>query len=88
MTETPPDQHKPTPAPHKSIFHEMMVSCSCCYMAGLTELLQGDNALSNLAMHSTHLIMSGVKQTMNLASLINPIHWVNMVTKPFKEFME
>lgn len=72
MTETPPDQHKPTPAPHKSIFHEMM----------------GDNALSNLAMHSTHLIMSGVKQTMNLATLINPIHWVNMVTKPFKEFME
>ena len=26
MTEVPPDQHKPTPAPHKSIFHEMMVS--------------------------------------------------------------
>ena len=26
ITETPPDQHKPTPAPHKSIFHEMMVS--------------------------------------------------------------
>ena len=51
-------------------------------------LFQGDNALSNLAMHSSHLIMSGVKQTMNLATLINPIHWVNMVTKPFKEFME
>ena len=50
--------------------------------------MQGDNALSNLAMHSTHLIMSGVKQTMNLATLINPIHWVNMVTKPFKEFMD
>ena len=26
MTELPPDLHKPTPAPHKSIFHEMMVS--------------------------------------------------------------
>ena len=50
-------------------------------------LFQGDNALSNFAMHSTHLIMSGVKQTMSLASLINPTltHWVNMVTKPFME---
>ena len=38
-------------------------------------------------MHSTHLIMSGVKQTMSLANLINPTfnHWVNMVTKPFME---
>ena len=25
VTETPPDHHKPTPAPPKSIFHEMMV---------------------------------------------------------------
>ena len=25
MTELPPDIHKPTPAPPKSIFHEMMV---------------------------------------------------------------
>ena len=90
ITETPPDQHKPTPAPHKSIFHEMMVSCCSSTEAGWSssDYLQGDNALSNLAMHSTHLIMSGVKQTMNLATLINPIHWVNMVTKPFKEFME
>ena len=51
-------------------------------------LFQGDNALSNLAMHSSHLLMHGVKQTMNLAHLINPLHWVNMVTKPFMEFME
>ena len=87
MTETPPDQHKPTPAPHKSIFHEMMVSFTQPGWAS-SQYFQGDNALSNLAMHSTHLIMSGVKQTMNLATLINPIHWVNMVTKPFKEFME
>ena len=87
LTETPPDQHKPTPAPHKSIFHEMMVEQPHQELAQ-TIYFQGDNALSNLAMHSTHLIMSGVKQTMNLASLINPIHWVNMVTKPFKEFME
>ena len=43
-------------------------------------------------MHSTHILMSGVeqgvKQTMSLAKLINPIKWVNMVTKPFMEFME
>ena len=26
VTETPPDLHKPTPGPHMSIFHEMMVS--------------------------------------------------------------
>ena len=51
-------------------------------------LFQGDNALSNLAMHSSHIIMNGVKQTMSLAHLINPLHWVNMVTKPFMEFME
>ena len=90
MTETPPDQHKPTTAPHKSIFHEMMVSRPNFTrpVSASSQYLQGDNALSNLAMHSTHLIMSGVKQTMNLATLINPIHWVNMVTKPFKEFME
>ena len=25
LTETPPDLHQPTPGPHKSIFHEMMV---------------------------------------------------------------
>ena len=53
---------------------------------------KGDNALSNFAMHSTHILMSGVeqgvKQTMSLAKLINPIKWVNMVTKPFMEFME
>ena len=53
-----------------------------------TRVFQGDNALSNLAMHSSHLIMNGVKQTMSLAHLINPLHWVNMVTKPFMEFME
>ena len=88
MTELPPDLHKPTPAPHKSIFHEMMVS-NWPRLAHLPWMLlfQGDNALSNFAMHSTHLIMSGVKQTMSLASLINPTlnHWVNMVTKPFME---
>jgi len=72
MTETPPDHHKPTPAPHKSIFHEMM----------------GDNALSNLAMQSTHLLMNGVHQTMSLAKLINPLKWVNMVTKPFMDLMK
>ena len=52
---------------------------------------QGDNALSNFAMHSSHILMSGVKQTMDLAMSINPLHLVNMVTqatKPFMEFME
>ena len=42
-------------------------------------------------MHSSHLLMSGVKQTMNLAHMINPFHLMNMVnqvTKPFMEFME
>ena len=39
-------------------------------------------------MHSSHLLMHGVKQTMSLAHLINPLHWVNMVTKPFMEFMQ
>ena len=28
LTELPPDIHKPTPAPHKSIFHEMNVTRS------------------------------------------------------------
>ena len=39
-------------------------------------------------MHSSHLLMSGVQQTMSLAHLINPLHLFNMVTKPFMEFME
>ena len=87
MTEMPPDQHKPTPAPHKSIFHEMMVKILLSSIVNKI-FFQGDNALSNLAMQSTHLLMNGVQQTMSLAKLINPLKWVNMVTKPFMEFMD
>jgi len=72
LMEMPPDHHMPTPRPHPSIFHEMM----------------GDNAFSNLAMQSTHLLMKGVKHTMDFANLINPFQWVNKVTKPFMDFMK
>ena len=34
---------------------------------------QGDNTLSNLAMHSTHLLMKGVKDTMDFTKdFFNP----------------
>ena len=49
---------------------------------------QGDNALSNLAMHSTQILMKGVKHTMQFANFINPFQWVNKVAKPFMDFME
>ena len=36
-------------------------------------LTQGDNTLSNLAMHSTHLLMKGVKDTMDFTKdFFNP----------------
>jgi len=53
LVEMPPSHHLPTPRPPQSIFHEMM----------------GDNALSDLAMKSTHFLMMGMKQTMNLADI-------------------
>ena len=32
MMEMPPDHHMPTPRPHQSIFHEMMVSDHMIYL--------------------------------------------------------
>jgi len=74
LEEMPPDMHRPTPRPSKSIFHEMM----------------GDNTLSNLAMHSTHLLMKGVKDTMDFTKdFFNPFQWaVDTVAKPFMDLMD
>ena len=82
LEEMPPDMHRPTPRPSKSIFHEMMVSLlKLIIIPSLfshfwnlwKNLTQGDNTLSNLAMHSTHLLMKGVKDTMDFTKdFFNP----------------
>ena len=42
-------------------------------------LTQGDNTLSNLAMHSTHLLMKGVKDTMDFTKdFFNPFQVQNL----------
>lgn len=72
LEQLPPDMHQPTPRPPKSLFHDMM----------------GDNTLSDLAMHSTHLLMTGVKNTMDIANFFNPFQWAHTVAKPFMDFMD
>ena len=79
LEEMPPDMHRPTPRPSKSIFHEMMVSLlkfdqSASFFVHFVNFCkQGDNTLSNLAMHSTHLLMKGVKDTMDFTKdFFNP----------------
>jgi hypothetical protein len=86
LEQMPPDMHLPTPRPAKSLFHEMMVSRPV--LRRKLPPPQGDNTLSDLAMHSTHLLMKGVKNTMDFANFFNPFQWAHNVAKPFMEFMD
>jgi len=50
LVDTPPPHHSPTPRPHPSIFHQVM----------------GDNALSDLAMNTSHMLMNGLRNTIDI----------------------
>ena len=67
------------PFPNQSVSHWLTQSVQFWNLWRRRKITQGDNTLSNLAMHSTHLLMKGVKDTMDFTKdFFNPFQVWNL----------